>query len=70
MEPTQDLTWITTGTRFHLSSGHFGTIKYIGQVTGTNGLWYGVEWDDPTRGRHDGVKDGKRYFSCRYAFLL
>ncbi|KAF8559741.1 L domain-like protein [Imleria badia] len=65
MESTQDLTRITTGTRFHLSSGHFGTIKYIGQVTGTDGLWYGVEWDDPTRGRHDGVKDGKRYFNCR-----
>ncbi|KAG6376309.1 CAP Gly-rich domain-containing protein [Boletus reticuloceps] len=58
-------TGVTVGTRFHISSGHFGTIKYIGQVTGTDGLWYGVEWDDPTRGRHDGIKDGKRYFSCR-----
>ena len=64
---TQNL--ITIGTRFHLSSGHFGTIEYIGHVTGTDGLWYGVEWDDPTRGRHDGVKDGKRYFSCRCAFF-
>lgn len=61
---------ITAGTRFHLSPGHLGTIKYIGRVTGTDGLWYGVEWDDPTRGRHDGVKDGKRYFTCRYAFFL
>ncbi|KAG8217681.1 hypothetical protein J3R82DRAFT_5834 [Butyriboletus roseoflavus] len=61
---------ITTGTRFHLSPGHLGTIKYIGHVTGTDGLWYGVEWDDPTRGRHDGVKDGKRYFNCRYAFSV
>ncbi|KAH0830732.1 hypothetical protein J3R83DRAFT_2210 [Lanmaoa asiatica] len=61
--PTQDS--ITIGTRFHLSPGYPGTIKYIGYVANTDGLWYGVEWDDPTRGRHDGVKDGKRYFNCR-----
>lgn len=61
---------ITTGTRFHLYPGHLGTIKYIGRVTGTDDLWYGVEWDDPTRGRHDGVKNGKRYFNCWYAFFL
>lgn len=66
--PTQDL--ITIGTRFCLSSAHFGAIRYIGCVTGTDDLWYGVEWDDPNRGRHDGVKDGKRYFNCRYAHCL
>ncbi|KAN0077124.1 hypothetical protein V8E55_010979 [Tylopilus felleus] len=65
MESTQDSTQITIGTRFHSPSSHFGTIRYIGQVAGTDGLWYGVEWDDPTRGRHDGVKNGKRYFNCR-----
>ncbi|KAF8136538.1 hypothetical protein EV363DRAFT_1428919 [Boletus edulis] len=65
MTASSQSTGVTVGTRFHISSGHFGTIKYIGQVTGTDGLWYGVEWDDTTRGRHDGIKDGKRYFSCR-----
>lgn len=30
------------------------------------GIWVGVEWDDPTRGKHDGTKEGVRYFTCRY----
>ncbi|EIM89769.1 uncharacterized protein STEHIDRAFT_166103 [Stereum hirsutum FP-91666 SS1] len=51
------------GTRIALS-GYLGTIRYVGEVEGTKGTWLGVEWDDPSRGRHDGVKDGKRYFTC------
>ncbi|KAG1761681.1 hypothetical protein EDD22DRAFT_1031527 [Suillus occidentalis] len=53
------------GSRIYLPSGHFGTVKYYGPLDGTTGLWLGVEWDDPTRGKHDGTKDGKRYFDCR-----
>ncbi|KAJ7578440.1 outer arm dynein light chain 1 [Mycena floridula] len=52
------------GSRISLS-GHLGTIKFVGAVENTTGTWLGVEWDDPERGRHDGVKDGVRYFSCR-----
>lgn len=44
--------------------GHIGTVKFIGSVEGTSGTWLGIEWDDPTRGKHDGSKDGKRYFTC------
>lgn len=51
------------GTRFALS-GYIGTIRYVGEVEGTSGVWLGVEWDDSNRGKHDGVKDGKRYFAC------
>ncbi|KAH9928160.1 uncharacterized protein B0H18DRAFT_1001521 [Fomitopsis serialis] len=51
------------GTRL-IHSGHLGTVRFVGQVDGAAGLWLGVEWDDPQRGKHDGVKDGKRYFSC------
>ena len=29
------------------------------------GIWIGVEWDDPSRGKHDGVHEGHRYFSTR-----
>ncbi|KAG2061531.1 RNI-like protein [Suillus hirtellus] len=53
------------GSRIYLPSGYFGTVKYFGPIDGTAGLWLGVEWDDPTRGKHDGIKDGKRYFNCR-----
>lgn len=31
------------------------------------GEWLGVEWDDPTRGRHSGEKDGVQWFICRCA---
>ncbi|XP_014664760.1 PREDICTED: tubulin-specific chaperone E-like isoform X2 [Priapulus caudatus] len=42
--------------------GHIATVKYIGQVTGTKGEWLGVEWDDPSRGKHDGSHNQSRYF--------
>lgn len=50
-------------------SGFNGTIRYVGPVETANGTWLGVEWDDPRRGKHDGSKDGRRYFSCRYVDL-
>ncbi|RDB21426.1 Tubulin-specific chaperone E [Hypsizygus marmoreus] len=52
------------GARINLA-GHFGTVRFVGKVDNTTGIWLGVEWDDPRRGRHDGTKDGKRYFTCR-----
>lgn len=52
------------GTRISLNS-HAGTVKFIGHVENSIGTWIGVEWDDPARGKHDGCKDGKRYFNCR-----
>lgn len=30
-----------------------------------SGLWLGVEWDHPSRGKHDGSHDGVQYFTCR-----
>ena len=30
------------------------------------GEWYGIEWDDPDRGKHDGTHEGVKYFECRY----
>ncbi|KAG6877738.1 hypothetical protein C0993_004555 [Termitomyces sp. T159_Od127] len=46
-------------------AGYLGTVRYTGPVEGTSGTWLGVEWDDHARGKHDGVKDGRRYFTCR-----
>ncbi|KAL1848945.1 hypothetical protein VTK73DRAFT_9977 [Phialemonium thermophilum] len=45
--------------------GALCTIRYIGEVAGTQGTWLGVEWDDPSRGKHDGQHKGVRYFTCR-----
>lgn len=47
--------------------GHKGSIKFIGEVDGTSGVWLGIEWDDPKRGKHSGEKDGRKYFDCKYA---
>ncbi|KAK0389570.1 hypothetical protein NLU13_3145 [Sarocladium strictum] len=46
-------------------NGALCTVRYVGEVTGTTGTWLGVEWDDGTRGKHDGSHKGVRYFSCR-----
>ncbi|TLS24449.1 hypothetical protein PpBr36_08771 [Pyricularia pennisetigena] len=44
--------------------GALCTIRFIGDVAGTSGTWLGVEWDDPSRGKHDGCHKGVRYFTC------
>lgn len=31
------------------------------------GIWLGVDWDDKTRGRHDGSHNGKHYFDATYS---
>ncbi|MBE3047814.1 hypothetical protein IMZ48_35950 [Candidatus Bathyarchaeota archaeon] len=41
------------------------TVRYVGEVAGTSGVWLGVEWDDPTRGKHDGSHKGVKYFECK-----
>ncbi len=42
------------------------TIRYVGVVKGTKGEWLGVEWDDPSKGRHDGSHAKVKYFDCAY----
>ncbi|XP_017879366.1 tubulin-specific chaperone E [Ceratina calcarata] len=46
--------------------GHRGTVKYVGPVGETKGLWLGIDWDDPTRGKHDGTHEGVTYFKTRH----
>lgn len=46
-------------------NGSKGVVRYLGPVEGTAGQWVGVDWDDPTRGKHDGkTRDGRRYFTA------
>lgn len=44
--------------------GQLCTVRYYGEVKGTKGEWLGVEWDNPTRGKHSGENGGIRYFEC------
>lgn len=41
------------------------TVRYVGPVASTQKEWLGVEWDDPTRGKHGGEHQGVKYFSCK-----
>ncbi|KAI5736266.1 hypothetical protein M8J76_001573 [Diaphorina citri] len=50
------------GLRVCDSEGHRGTIRYVGSVEGTQGVWYGIDWDSETRGKHDGSHNGVKYF--------
>lgn len=53
--------------------GYRGTVRYIGPVAAAKNKtepWLGVEWDDQTRGKHDGScvdekGDYFRYFKCK-----
>eukprot|EP00076_Gallus_gallus_P048955 XP_423980.4 LOW QUALITY PROTEIN: tubulin-specific chaperone E [Gallus gallus] len=49
-----------------LCGTEYGTVRYVGSVSPTAGVWLGVEWDDPQRGKHDGTYEGKQYFKCRH----
>lgn len=37
----------------------------VDSIPGTNGSWLGVEWDDVSRGKHNGVYNGIEYFKCQ-----
>jgi len=43
--------------------GERATIRFRGEVLPTKGVWLGVEWDNPSRGKHDGNHNGVRYFT-------
>uniref|UniRef100_A0A3Q3X8G6 Tubulin-specific chaperone E n=1 Tax=Mola mola TaxID=94237 RepID=A0A3Q3X8G6_MOLML len=42
------------------------TVRYVGPVPPTAGLWLGIEWDQPVRGKHSGSHGGVQYFTCRH----
>lgn len=45
--------------------GYRGTLKYVGPVGNTKGEWLGIDWDDSTRGKHNGTYEGIEYFQAR-----
>uniref|UniRef100_A0A8B9GDD6 Tubulin-specific chaperone E n=1 Tax=Amazona collaria TaxID=241587 RepID=A0A8B9GDD6_9PSIT len=49
-----------------LCGTEYATVRYVGSVPPTAGIWLGVEWDDPQRGKHDGTYEGTQYFKCRH----
>ena len=46
-------------------SGDRGTLEFVGSVAGSEGIWLGVDWDNPSRGKHNGCHNGTQYFKTR-----
>jgi len=46
--------------------GFYGTIRFLGEIQGKQGTWVGVEWDDPSRGKHSGEVEGTQYFTTKH----
>ncbi|GMI05375.1 hypothetical protein TrLO_g7653 [Triparma laevis f. longispina] len=68
----------TIGTRISDSDGFLGTVLYIGPVSSAKNqkeTYCGIEWDDSTRGKHDGSvisredKSIVRHFRCESGSL-
>ncbi|KAM9212529.1 tubulin-specific chaperone E isoform 4-T5 [Dugong dugon] len=59
------LTLDVFGRRVEVNGEH-ATVCFSGVVPPTAGLWLGVEWDNPERGKHDGSHEGTVYFKCRH----
>ncbi|KAH0622500.1 hypothetical protein JD844_024867 [Phrynosoma platyrhinos] len=49
-----------------LCNGDYGTVLFFGSVPPTTGIWLGVEWDNPQRGKHNGSHEGTQYFKSRH----
>ncbi|XP_037677432.1 tubulin-specific chaperone E isoform X1 [Choloepus didactylus] len=59
------LTLDVIGRRVEVNGEH-ATVRFSGLVPPVAGLWLGVEWDNPERGKHDGSHEGTVYFKCRH----
>ncbi|XP_062925963.1 kinesin-like protein KIF13A isoform X2 [Mobula hypostoma] len=55
--------WIILGGRTSVGNDKNGTIRYVGTVDFSTGIWVGVELDTPA-GKHQGTIQGKEYFRC------
>lgn len=62
-KPTRTRGW-RVNDRVELDNNRWGVIKYIGGVSFADGIWYGVELDEPT-GKHDGKIADRRYFTAK-----
>ena len=62
-------TEIRVGDRVVVSGTKFGVLKYLGKIHVAEGIWCGIQLDEPL-GKNDGSVSGKRYFTCQPRYGL
>ncbi|KFZ57662.1 Kinesin-like KIF13A, partial [Podiceps cristatus] len=56
--------WVAVGEQVCVGSNKMGTVRYIGTVDFSAGIWVGVELNVQL-GKHDGTVKGREYFQCK-----
>ncbi|NXA39032.1 KI13A protein, partial [Eudromia elegans] len=56
--------WVAVGEQVCVGSNKMGTVRYIGTVDFSAGIWIGVELNVQL-GKHDGTVKGREYFQCK-----
>ncbi|XP_071592446.1 kinesin-like protein KIF13A isoform X3 [Heliangelus exortis] len=56
--------WVAVGEQVCVGSNKMGTVRYIGTVDFSAGIWIGVELHVQL-GKHDGTVKGREYFHCK-----
>jgi hypothetical protein len=57
------------GDRVLIGGTKYGTLKYIGSIHVSDGIWCGMKLDEPV-GKNNGKLDNVRYFKCQHRFGL
>lgn len=60
---------LVVGDRVKLGSKYCGTVEYIGELHGKEGVWVGLRLDDPV-GTNNGIYAGMRYFTAEDKYGL
>lgn len=55
---------LALGDKVQLGTRYSGTVEYIGNLAGKEGVWVGLRLDDPL-GTNDGTYNGVRYFHAK-----
>ncbi|KAM7070682.1 kinesin-like protein KIF13A isoform 1-T1 [Acridotheres tristis] len=56
--------WVAVGEQVCVGSNKMGTVRYVGTVDFSAGVWVGVELNVQL-GKHDGIVKGREYFHCK-----
>uniref|UniRef100_A0A8C3E4Y5 Kinesin family member 13A n=1 Tax=Corvus moneduloides TaxID=1196302 RepID=A0A8C3E4Y5_CORMO len=56
--------WVAVGEQVCVGSNKMGTVRYVGTVDFSAGIWVGVELSVQL-GKHDGIVKGREYFHCK-----